>query len=275
MKQSASGAWIGPAVVLGCFAALLCAERLRPLRRRTEPAPRRQLRNLVLGAVSAATVAAVEAPVTKRVTRAVEARRWGLVPRLGLPAPAAALLTLALLDYTLYLWHVLLHRVPLLWRAHLVHHADLDLDATTAVRFQAAELLASVPWRAGQVVLIGVPQRLLRCWGLLTLAEVMFHHANLRLPPALEQRLSRWIVTPRLHGIHHSMCAAHQQANLSSGLTLWDRLHGSHRCDVPQRELTIGLPAYRRPEQVRLGWCLTRPLRGPVRDEERPVAGAR
>ncbi len=171
------------------------------------------------------------------------AARLGLVPRLGL-APAAELtLSLLLLDYSLYRWHVLLHRLPMLWRWHRVHHADADLDVSTALRFHAAEMIWSAPWRLGQIFLIGIPPRTLALWSRLTIAEVMFHHANLRLPKRVERVLGRVLMTPRLHGIHHSNVAAHQHSNLSSGLTIWDSLSGTASNCVPQETITIGLPA--------------------------------
>lgn len=238
-------------------------ERRRPLRRRVEPARQRTWRNFAIAAVAAAAVRALEAPLVQPVARRAEERGWGLAPRLSRSPGLRRLIALVLLDYTLYLWHVLLHRVPLLWNAHLVHHADLDLDASTAVRFHAVELLMSLPWRLGQIVCIGVPRRTLALWTQLTLVEVMFHHANLRLPLGLERWLSRCIVTPRLHGIHHSVRADERDSNFSSGLALWDHLHGTGRRDVPQERITIGLPQYRRPEQVGLAWSLLRPFRRP------------
>jgi sterol desaturase/sphingolipid hydroxylase (fatty acid hydroxylase superfamily) len=101
-------------------------------------------------------------------------------------------------------------------------------------------MLWSVPWRVGQVVLIGVPRATLALWGRLTLAEVMFHHANVRLPERLERRLGWLVVTPRQHGIHHSNVSEHQRSNLSSGLALWDVVHRSRCTDVPQTAITIG-----------------------------------
>src|SRR5262249_54996648 len=106
-----------------------------------------------------------------------------------------------LLDYTLYLWHVLTHRVPLLWRFHQAHHVDLGMDASTALRFHFGEMVLSVGWRAGQVVLIGVSPLALSVWQTATLMEIMFHHSNVELPIEVEQWLCRLVVTPRMHGI--------------------------------------------------------------------------
>lgn len=226
----------------GLFAGLLWLERRRPLRARTAPQLSRLAGNIAAGVAAAAVVGLAEAPVTRRLAIAAERRQLGLVHQLRLPGPARDTLALVLLDYTLYLWHILLHRAPLLWRWHQVHHRDPDLDVSTALRFHAMELLWSVPWRAGQVVLIGVSPRVLRLWGGLTVAEVMFHHSNLRLPPRLEKVLEPLIVTPARHGLHHANRADLQQANYSSGLALWDHLHGTTAPVVPQERITIGLP---------------------------------
>ncbi|HEX2542911.1 MAG TPA: sterol desaturase family protein [Caldimonas sp.] len=231
-----------PLLLAAGFIALLCWETRQPLRGPTRPRAGRLLRNLAVGAGGALVVAAIEAPVTRRVADIAERRQLGLVRQLGIGKPAQRVVSLLLLDYTLYLWHALMHRVPALWRWHRAHHADPDLDASTGLRFHAMEMLWSVPWRAAQAVLIGVPHSTMALWGRLTLAEVMFHHADVRLPPAAERVLSAFVVTPRLHGIHHSDVAAHQRTNLSAGLAVWDLLHGTRCTGVPQAGITIGVP---------------------------------
>ena len=253
-----------PSVLLLAFAAtLVWLERRRPLRRRVDPGPRRVARNLAMSAVTVATLQATERPVVRRLTHWVERRGWGIVPGLRLPGWLAAALTVVLFDYTLYLWHILLHRVPLLWRFHLAHHIDLDLDVTTALRFHFGEFLLSVPWRAAQILLVGATPRTLELWQRLTLAEVLFHHSNLRLPGRIERWLSRTIVTPRLHGIHHSTVQAERNSNFSSGLVVWDALHGTLRRDVPQRSITIGVPPYLDEAAVKLGRTLLIPFVSP------------
>jgi sterol desaturase/sphingolipid hydroxylase (fatty acid hydroxylase superfamily) len=124
---------------------------------------------------------------------------------------------------------VLTHRVPLLWRFHLVHHVDLDLDASTALRFHFGELLFSVPWRAAQVIVIGVSPTSYLVWQGLVFFSILFHHSNVALPIKLERWVVRFVVTPRMHGIHHSVVRGETDANWSSGLALWDWLHGTFR----------------------------------------------
>jgi sterol desaturase/sphingolipid hydroxylase (fatty acid hydroxylase superfamily) len=258
--------WLGGALVLGAFGALAWLERRRPLRAEREPKLERAARNLAVAAAGAAALRLAEKPVADRLTALVERRRWGLLKLARLPGWLEAAAACVLLDYTLYLWHVLTHRAPFLWRFHVVHHADLDLDATTALRFHFAELALSVPWRAAQIVLIGVSPRALSLWQTLLMLSVLFHHSNVRLPVGAERRLVRLVVTPRMHGIHHSAVRAETDSNWSSGLTLWDRLHGTLRLDVPQASVDIGVPAYRDPRELGLADILAMPF-----GEERPT----
>ena len=233
-------------------ALVVMLERRRRARHYRERWPRHTARNLVVAGVAAATVRLVETPLVMPVAAFVERRGWGLTRVLGGPQWLRAIVAVLLLDYTLYVWHILLHRVPLLWRFHLTHHIDLDLDASTALRFHTGEFLASIPWRAAQIATIGVAPRALALWRTLTAIEVAFHHSNLRLPLGIERVLARLIVTPRLHGIHHSIVADERDSNFASGLTLWDALHRTLRSDVSQRSITIGVPPYREARQVTL-----------------------
>ncbi|MGQ0752116.1 MAG: sterol desaturase family protein [Betaproteobacteria bacterium] len=252
--------WIPSAVMLAFVGGLFYLERRRPLRASVDPGFERVGRNFTVGALTALALMASERPVTRRITTLVEACKCGLVPKLRLPNWLATLVTLALLDYTLYLWHILLHRLPFLWRFHLAHHVDLDLDASTALRFHFGEFVLSIPWRIGQIVLIGVTPHRLALWQRLTAAEVLFHHSNLRLPLHIEQALSRVVVTPRLHGIHHSTVADQRDSNYSSGLTVWDTIHGTLRTDVRQADITIGVPPYDRKGEATLKRTLLLPL---------------
>ena len=251
---------VGKALLLGGLIALLTLERKFPLRHPVEPGARRLARNLATGAVTAAAVSSIERPIVTRLSHITEERGWGIVPKLFRPGAVKTAVALALMDYTLYWWHVLLHRVPALWRTHEPHHIDRDLDTSTALRFHFAEFLASVPWRCGQIVAIGVGPRTLRLWQQLTLAEVLFHHSNVRLPRALERLLAALIVTPRLHGLHHSIASLERDSNFTSGLTVWDRLHGTACFEFDREDVTIGLPGHQHAQDVTLAKTLALPF---------------
>jgi sterol desaturase/sphingolipid hydroxylase (fatty acid hydroxylase superfamily) len=133
-------------------------------------------------------------------------------------------------------------------------------------------MLASVPWRLAQVRVIGTSPRALRIWQRATLLSILFHHSNIRLPVRLERLLGRFIATPRLHSIHHSVLREEQDSNWSNGLTLWDFLHGTYRADPPPENIEIGVPHYRAREQVTLGKLLVMP-RVPASLARRPPNG--
>jgi sterol desaturase/sphingolipid hydroxylase (fatty acid hydroxylase superfamily) len=266
LKERKVPSWLSGPLVLGVAGLLVWLERRRPLRRSVESKSTREARNLAVAAAGAVALSVTEKPLAEALTSLVERRRWGLLKVIRLPEWIEVALAVVLLDYTLYLWHVLTHRVPFLWRFHLVHHVDLDLDASTALRFHFAELVISIPWRAAQILLIGVSPLAFSVWQTCLLVSILFHHSNVRLPAELERSLSRLVVTPRMHGIHHSDVKEETDSNWSSGLTVWDWLHGTLRLDVPQDEITIGVPAYGDPREVGLVEILKMPFTG-----ERPA----
>jgi sterol desaturase/sphingolipid hydroxylase (fatty acid hydroxylase superfamily) len=277
--------WVGPLVVAATFLPLLAFELLRPLRPAVEPKGRRLVRNAVVAAAAFAVLGLMQAPALGALWRWMEAHEVGLLNRVSLPRGVEVLLAVLLLDYTLWHWHWLNHKVPLLWRFHLVHHVDRDLDASTALRFHFGEMALSVPYRLLQVVVIGADAWSLGLWQALLLPSILFHHSNVRLPLGVERALVRLIVTPRMHGIHHSDYENETNSNWSSLLSAWDYLHGTALLGVPQREITVGVPAYRRPEHLTLGAILALPFRrrradwigpgGPQHERPRPPEARR
>jgi sterol desaturase/sphingolipid hydroxylase (fatty acid hydroxylase superfamily) len=260
MKRRKFHPLFGPALLGAAAALILIGERRGPLRERTQPAAGRIAGNLVLGGLALATVGLIEGPVVRPLSVRAERRRAGLVQRLHAPAWVRDMLAFLLMDYTVYLWHIGTHRIAFLWRFHLVHHVDLDMDASTALRFHAADMAISVPYRALQVVAIGVSPRALAAWQGFFFLSILFHHSNLRLPHALERRLARFITTPRMHGIHHSTVRAQTDSNWSSGLSVWDHLHRTFRLDVPQSAIAIGVPGYRDPDELTIVRSLAMPF---------------
>src|ERR1700722_7567728 len=260
--------WLSACIVAGTFLTLTILERRSPLRRTVEPGLRHTGRNLAIAAIGSGAVNLAGMALGVRAAAMVERRQWGLVKWLRLPLWFEVCTAVVLMDYTLYLWHVLTHRVPALWRFHAVHHADLDLDASTAVRFHFGELTLSTPWRVAQILAIGTSPLALSIWQTGLLASILFHHSNLELPLDVERRLSRLIVTPRMHGIHHSVLHGETEANWSSGLSVWDSLHRTLRLNVPQSGITIGVSGLQRTEDVGLTRMLALPF-----DTDGPLPG--
>jgi sterol desaturase/sphingolipid hydroxylase (fatty acid hydroxylase superfamily) len=252
--------WLNAVLIFGTMATVVLLEIRRPLRRSRDEKLTRDARNVAVSAMAAATVALAEKPVVLPLALKVHRRQLGLLKMVRLPVVVELLLSVVLLDYTLYMWHYLTHKVPFLWRLHLSHHVDLDMDASTALRFHPLELLLSVPWRAAQVRLLGISPLGLALWQTMTLMAILFHHSNLRLPYGLERRLCRLIVTPRMHGIHHSIVSYETDSNWSTIFSWPDFVHGTLRLNVPQQQITIGVAGYQRPEQLTLGRVIVLPF---------------
>jgi len=236
----------------------LVVEGRAPAREPRESRGTRIARNGVLGGLALAATGLLETPLVMRVAALADRRGWGLLPRLRLPGPARAVAAVAALDYGIYLWHAAMHRVPALWRLHLVHHVDRDCDISTALRIHALEIVLSVAVRVVQVIALGVRPNEFELWQRLFGASVIFHHANVKLPSSLDRVLGTVIMTPRRHGIHHLANREAQHGNWSSGLTLWDRLHGTLREGDPAGD--VGVPAYRHPSDVTLAKMLALPF---------------
>lgn len=235
-------------------------EKRRPLRKQVESKTVRLGRNLLMVGTASAAMMLVEQPVINKLTKFVEKNKVGLLKLFKLPRPLEIALTVFLLDYTLYLWHVSTHKAAFLWRFHLVHHVDLDLDSSTAYRFHFGEILISVIWRAMQILLIGASPEAVKIWQTIMLPAVLFHHSNIKLPADLDEGLSRIFITPKLHGIHHSAVQTETDSNWSTILSVWDRFHGTLKTDVRQDEITIGVPAFQNPQDVELAHLIKLPF---------------
>ena len=253
--------WVSGLLVLATFGMLTWLETRRPLRSSRQKKLARNARNLAIAGLSAAAIRAAELPVVLSLSGWVEQRRWGLLKLVDVPLWLELAAAVVLLDYTLFVWHVLTHKVPLLWRFHQAHHVDLDMDASTALRFHFGEMLLSVPWRAGQVLLIGASPLALSLWQTATVLEILFHHSNVEIPWTVERRLCWFLVTPRMHGIHHSIIHDETDSNWSTIFSFPDFLHGTVRLNVPHDAITIGIPAYQDAAELTLPKVLALPLR--------------
>jgi sterol desaturase/sphingolipid hydroxylase (fatty acid hydroxylase superfamily) len=245
------------AAVVAIALVLLALERIRPLRRVVEAWPRHVARNLTVGAIALVIAFPIQLALLVPLSR----RGLGLLPMISMPAALRTTIAVILLDYTLWIWHWATHRAPFLWRFHLVHHVDRDLDASTALRFHAGEQVLSIAYRAAQIVIIGADPLAVWIWQIILCVSILFHHSNVRLLARWERVLVRLVVTPRMHGIHHAQREEWTNSNWASILTIWDLIHRTLRLEVPDEEIVIGVPAYDDGREVTLGRILTLPFR--------------
>lgn len=187
--------------------------------------------------------------------------RWGVSYLVQLHPLAKGVAGFLLLDYSMYLWHILLHRTPLLWRFHNVHHTDLDMDLTTALRFHFGEMIFSIGFRGLFVLFSGASPLTVILYELASELAINFHHSNWKLPIGFERVLNKVVVTPRMHGIHHSIVRGETDSNYATVFSWWDRLHHTLNLQVAQQDLQIGVPAYRDPAELTAWQLLLMPFR--------------
>jgi sterol desaturase/sphingolipid hydroxylase (fatty acid hydroxylase superfamily) len=250
-----------PVIITGVALCLFSMERYVPLRRASHPVLRRLIINLCISGLAFGLAALSIRPIIAPMLQWVEEQPVGLLHLLDMPLALRSVLAFLLLDVSFYYWHVANHKVPLLWRFHNAHHIDPDLDVTTAFRFHAGEILLSTGFRAAQILLIGVSAGIYLSYEVIFQAATLFHHSNVRLPIAVERLLNRVVVTPRMHGIHHSQVRGETNSNYSVVLSWWDRLHRTLRLNIPQAQIAIGIPGYTRAGDNTLWNALIMPLR--------------
>ena len=233
-----------PYVLISLFILLMCYEAAYPLRRRKRARGRRWLVNLALTALVFAVGGYLVRPAALTVGAWTAGRDYGLLQLLGLPGWGQMAAGFLLMDLTFYYWHRVNHTNRWLWRFHNVHHVDPDLDVSTSFRFHGVEILYSLLFRVAQVGLLGIMPLTYVLYELVFQAGTMFHHSNLKLPLKWERRVNKLLVTPRMHGVHHSAVGPETNSNYSVIFSWWDKLHGSLRLNVGQPEIVIGVPAY-------------------------------
>jgi sterol desaturase/sphingolipid hydroxylase (fatty acid hydroxylase superfamily) len=184
----------------------------------------------------------------------------GLLSIVALPQSARWIIGFLLLDVSFYYWHRANHVSRFLWRFHNAHHIDPDLDVSTAFRFHFVEIGLSAGFRAVQIALIGGSPWVFIVYELVFQLNTLFQHSNIRLPIVAERWLSLILVTPRMHGIHHSQVREENNSNWSSVFSCWDRLHGTLCLNIPQSQVEIGIPGYSLPEDNRVKNILVMPF---------------
>lgn len=253
-------------VFLGVFIIFSCLEAIFPKRVRRSPRLNRWFTNLSMLALATGLirVATMLAPLIAGVAAAGLAASlgFGLFHLVDAPFWVEIMLAVALLDLAIWAQHWLTHHVPVLWRLHRVHHADLDLDASSALRFHPIEMVLSAVYKLVVILLLGPAAIAVVIFEILLNASAMFNHANLQLPTGLDRALRSVFVTPDMHRIHHSVILAEHNRNFGFFLSIWDRLLGTYRSEPERGQIgmTLGLPDYQDKPTQRLSWSLLFPF---------------
>ena len=188
---------------------------------------------------------------------------WGLLNLVSMPGWVAVVLTILALDLAIYFQHRIFHAVPWLWRLHRMHHADLEFDVTTGLRFHPLEILLSMAIKMAVVMLIGAPALAVVVFEVLLNATSLFNHGNVRLPQRVDRWLRLLLVTPDMHRVHHSVIQRETDSNFGFSVSWWDRLFGTYRAQPEKGHLgmTIGIEDFRTEHDLRLDQMLIQPFR--------------
>lgn len=250
----------GTAILVVFFIILFLLEFKFQLRKRVQSRWKRVLINSLVSIPSFALLRLVFIPLMMLLAYKNEQWQFGLNYLYNAPAWLKASIAFLLLDYSNYIWHIILHKSPLMWRFHLVHHTDLDLDITTAFRFHFGELIGSVFFRGAAVVLTGVSPLMVLIYEIAFDVSNQFQHSNIKMPFRFEKILNKIFVTPRMHGIHHSMKNRETNSNFSIIFSFWDKLHNTIRLNINQKEIIIGVPVYPDEHELTTGKLLKLPF---------------
>jgi sterol desaturase/sphingolipid hydroxylase (fatty acid hydroxylase superfamily) len=245
------------------FAALALWEAAAPRRPHTLARSARWPGNLGVLLVDVVLVRVLSPTAAVGFAFAAQARGWGLFAHNGLASWIEIALTVVVLDAAIYAQHAAFHHVPLLWRLHRMHHADLELDVTTGLRFHPIEIALSFAIKLGVIAALGAQPLGVLVFEVLLNATSMFNHANVRMPAALDRGLRWLVVTPDMHRVHHSIERRETDSNFGFNLPWWDRLFRTYRAQpaAGHEGMTIGLPAFRSVEELRLLRMLAQPWR--------------
>ena len=251
------------AAFFGIFALMASWEAVAPCRARLHARAVRWTANLGLVVLNSVLLRLVFPLAAVAFASLAAERGWGLLNVFVLPPWLAVLLAVVLLDFAIYLQHVMFHAVPALWRLHRVHHADPDFDVTTGARFHPIEIILSMLIKLAVIAVLGAPAAAVLVFEVLLNATAMFNHANVKLPAGVDALLRRLLVTPDMHRVHHSTEVAEANSNFGFNLPWWDRLFGTYRAAprLPQEQMTIGVSGLTGdPRCVRLGGMLALPF---------------
>ena len=263
------------AIFLGIFALVAVAEWRFPQHSRVQTRKERWVTNIGILVLDVIAVRLTVGAAAYGMAVYAQAHGWGLFNALAWPAWLEGLAAFLILDFAIYLQHVMSHALPAFWRLHQVHHADLDVDSTTGTRFHPLEILISLLWKTALVAALGISPWTVVIYEAVLNAAAVYTHGNIRIPPKLDYTL-RWLFcTPDMHRVHHSVIPEETNSNFGNFLSVWDRLCGTMRRDPVKGQLgvEIGLYEYKDPSRLGLFSLLLMPFRSVPKEYsfEKPV----
>jgi sterol desaturase/sphingolipid hydroxylase (fatty acid hydroxylase superfamily) len=250
----------------GVFVVMAAWEFIVPRRRQSIRREWRWPNNLGVVAVDTLLVRILFPTTAVGLAILAQAHGFGLFNIIEMPAWIGVVASVTLLDLAIYLQHVLFHAVPSLWRLHRMHHADLDFDVSTGLRFHPIEILLSMIIKFAVVAALGAPAVAVLIFEVLLNATSMFNHANVRIPLGIDRTLRWLIVTPDMHRVHHSIFAHETNSNFGFNLPWWDRLFGTYRAQpsAGHEAMTIGIDQFRDARELGIDRMMLQPFRGEV-----------
>ena len=251
-------------IFLGLFAVLATLEALMPRRARSQPRSTRWVTNwsvTVLNTVTLRLMAFAMPLLAVGAAIDADAQGWGLFNVVALPFAVELVLVVLIFDFAIWLQHLITHKVPILWRLHRVHHADVDMDVTTAIRFHPVEIALSMLLKIGLVYVLGPAAVAIVIFEIILNGTAMFNHSNLALPGWLDRAIRKVLVTPDMHRVHHSVHRDEHDSNYGFALSVWDRLFGTYIAQpaAGHDAMQVGLE-WQDDRPSRLGWSLALPF---------------
>jgi sterol desaturase/sphingolipid hydroxylase (fatty acid hydroxylase superfamily) len=253
-------------VFLGILVVMAAWEVAAPRRRREIPRILRWTNNLGVVVVDTILVRLTFPIAAVGLALIAEERGWGVFNVIEAPGWVAFIVSVMVLDLVIYFQHILFHAVPALWRLHRMHHADLEFDVTTGLRFHPIEIVLSMGIKLAAVAVLGPPATAVLVFEVLLNGTAMFNHSNIRIPLGLDRALRWVVVTPDMHRVHHSVVPQETNSNFGFNLPWWDRLFGTYRAQPAEGHdgMTIGIELFRARRDLWLDRMLIQPLLGKV-----------
>jgi sterol desaturase/sphingolipid hydroxylase (fatty acid hydroxylase superfamily) len=249
---------------VGIFALIAIWERMSPRRSMTTSKKVRWISNLGITFLNPLVVQLLFPILAADMALKAQEGGWGFLNNVDLPFWLKLVIGIVVLDLVIYLQHVIFHAIPILWRLHMMHHADLDYDLTTGLRFHPIEIILSMGIKLTVVAALGPPALAVLIFEILLTGMAMFNHGNILLPSKIDEMLRYFVVTPDMHRVHHSVIIRESNSNYGFNLSWWDRLFGTY-CAQPAKGhegMTIGLSQFREPKKLTLPWLLALPFTG-------------